>query len=86
MSFWTFLFLCVVAGIGYDIWRRKQLAQFGRWEDRDGQVQDISGGREADLERELAALRERIKVLERIATDDHESKRLSNEIDRLRDG
>lgn len=37
------------------------------------------------LEREVEELRERIKVLERIATEDRETKRLSSEIESLRD-
>jgi hypothetical protein len=36
------------------------------------------------LQREVEDLRERIKVLERIATEDRETKRLSAEIDALR--
>ena len=42
-------------------------------------------GRERELEREVEDLRERIHVLERIATEDTESKRLSAEIERLRE-
>lgn len=41
--------------------------------------------REKELEAELEELRERLKVLERIATDDREAKRLASEIDQLRD-
>ena len=41
--------------------------------------------REAELETEVRELRERVKVLERIATEDREAKRLSAEIDKLRD-
>jgi hypothetical protein len=37
------------------------------------------------LQRELEELRERVKVLERIATEDRETKLLSAEIERLRD-
>jgi hypothetical protein len=42
-------------------------------------------GREADLEREVEELRERVKVLERIATDGRETRLLSDEIEKLRD-
>jgi len=42
-------------------------------------------GRERELEREVEDLRERIHVLERIATEDTESKRLSAEIESLRE-
>lgn len=40
---------------------------------------------EAELRREIAELRERVQVLERIATDNPDARRLSAEIDRLRD-
>ncbi|CAM4004237.1 Envelope stress response membrane protein PspB [Novosphingobium lubricantis] len=39
----------------------------------------------AALEREVADLRKRLEVLERIATDDGETRRLSREIESLRD-
>lgn len=47
--------------------------------------------REAELETEIEQLRERIKVLERIATDANsadalETRRISAEIEKLRDG
>jgi len=41
--------------------------------------------REAELRREVEELRERVQVLERIATDGTEARRLSTEIERLRD-
>jgi hypothetical protein len=40
---------------------------------------------ERELEREVEALRDRIKVLERIATDEHQPQRLAAEIESLRD-
>jgi signal recognition particle receptor subunit beta len=40
---------------------------------------------DADLQREVTELRERIKVLERIATEDQEARRLSTQIEQLRD-
>ena len=89
MNFWTFVFLCVVAGIAYDMWRKKHLASLGRWEGGDGKVQPLNhpadSARESELQREVRELRERVKVLERIATDEHEPKRLAAEIERLRD-
>ena len=56
-----------------------------------GYASDDQGGpdghpqREAELRREIEELRERLHVLERIATDDREARRLSAEIERLRD-
>lgn len=41
--------------------------------------------REIELEAELKQMRERLKVLERIATEDRAAKRLSSEIEDLRD-
>lgn len=41
--------------------------------------------RERELEEEVNNLRERLTVLERIATEDRAAKRLSSEIEQLRD-
>ena len=41
--------------------------------------------REQELEDEVTDLRERLKVLERIATEDRAARRLSSEIEQLRD-
>lgn len=41
--------------------------------------------REAELQKEVEDLRERIHVLERIATDEHKPQRLAAEIESLRD-
>ncbi len=41
--------------------------------------------REREMEAELEQLRERVKVLERIATEDGEARRISSEIEKLRD-
>ena len=38
MSFWTFVFLVVIAGMIYSGWRSKHLAQNGAYEDEDGQI------------------------------------------------
>jgi len=39
----------------------------------------------AEMQRELDALRERVKVLERIATDERQSRSIAAEIEALRD-
>jgi hypothetical protein len=41
--------------------------------------------READLEREVADLKKRLAVLERIATDERQSRSIAQEIESLRD-
>jgi hypothetical protein len=69
----------------YQAWRTRHLAKLGAYEDGRGQVQQVNSGREAELEREVGELRERIKVLERIATEDTGAKRLSAEIESLRE-
>ncbi len=52
----------------------------------DEDAQPVGNPRlEAELKREIAELRERVQVLERIATDNPEARRLAAEIDRLRD-
>jgi len=57
---------------------------------RNGITMDWLGGerlssRETELAKEVEELRERVKVLERIATEERETKQLSAEIERLRD-
>ena len=85
MNLWEFILIVSIAGMIFSAWRTKHLAQHGMFEDQKGEVQPIEGGtREAALQREVQELRERIKVLERIATDDREANSLSAEIDALR--
>ena len=53
---------------------------------RHGITTDVMGNEKQDpgLQREVEELRERVKVLERIATEDRETKLLSAEIESLR--
>jgi hypothetical protein len=85
MNLWEFILLISVAGMIYSAWRSKHLVQHGAYVDEDGKVQKLDSGREAELEREVTELRERVKVLERIATDGREERLLSDEIEKLRD-
>jgi hypothetical protein len=84
MSFWTAIVIIVAMGIFADVIKSKNRA-------RHGITTDVLGGEKlahADdqaLKREVEELRERIKVLERIATDDTGPKLLSAEIERLRE-
>ena len=68
--------------------RAKYLAEHGIVEDRHGrrrqQPQMLIGTSESELQREVETLRERIKVLERIATEDRTSRDLAAEIESLR--
>jgi hypothetical protein len=85
VNFWEFILVISIAGMIYSAWRSKHLARLGAYEDDKGKIHQVNPGREAELEREVEALRERVKVLERIATDGHETRRLSDEIDKLRE-
>lgn len=85
MSFWTFVFLIAISGMIFSAWRSKHLARHGVYEDQGGEVKQFTSGREAELEREVEELRERVKVLERIATDGRDTRLLSDEIEKLRD-
>lgn len=77
MTFWTaavlIVLICAIASVF-----RKPRKGLGHDERTDSR-------REAALERELTELRERVRVLERIATDDTPGRRLSDQIERLRD-
>jgi hypothetical protein len=85
MNLWEFILVISVAGMIYSAWRSKHLAKMGAYEDESGKVRKLESGREAELEREVTELRERVKVLERIATDGRETHLLSDEIEKLRD-
>ncbi|MEO1922807.1 MAG: hypothetical protein ABGW84_13095 [Sphingomonadaceae bacterium] len=79
MSFWTAaVIIAVIIGV-VQLYKAKH----GIISDRSGNERYIEK-RDPEAQREIAELRERIRVLERIATDDTEAKRLANEIDELR--
>jgi DNA-directed RNA polymerase subunit L len=67
--------------------RARYQAQHGIVEDRKGRVQllDRPSPREVELQKEVEDLKERIQVLERIATDGRPAKALAAEIESLRD-
>ncbi|MFM6832099.1 MAG: hypothetical protein ACKOVA_17430 [Novosphingobium sp.] len=79
MSFWSAI-VAIVAIIAYANIRMNR--------DRHGSSSaetDTDPAYTAALEREVAEMRKRLEVLERIATDDGETRRLSREIDSLRE-
>ena len=94
MSFWTMVFLIVVIGIAYDMWKKKHDADQGIV--RDWRGNPMTGQRDDRLisdqrdqlkqhdraQREIRELRERVQVLERIVTDP--SADLSRQIEELR--
>lgn len=83
MSWPLAVVLIVLLVIGGGIMRARYNAMSGHATDRDGNPVGPST-REAELEDEVEQMRERIAVLERIATEDREAKRISREIDDLR--
>ena len=85
MNLWEFILVVTVAGMIYSAWRTKHLAKIGAYEDEKGKIRQLDRGREAELEREVEELRERVKVLERITVDGRETHLLSDEIEKLRD-
>ena len=75
--------LIALIGFGIIVYVMMRAKHFSNMSNGTAEVD--RSGREAELEREVDDLRERIHVLERIATEDTESKRLSAEIERLRE-
>lgn len=86
--------LVVIAGIGAFYSLKSQRigsgGGFGRKHRRGGEASTdqqttLPSPREAELEKEVDGLRERIHVLERIATDGHGTRKLADEIESLRE-
>ena len=89
MNMWTaIMVLGIVAIISIArVLRAKYLAEHNLIDDRRGNPVPSPRGapREAELEREVLDLKKRLAVLERIATDDRQSKAIAHEIESLRD-
>ena len=92
MNIWTFLLILAVIGAIYSYMRGRDGGAPGA--PHHGPDQDeyphTPSHREAELQREVEELRERVRVLERIATDKHSSRErerrsLDEEIESLRD-
>ena len=88
MSLWTAIVVIVAIGCLTEVLKAKYRAQHGITADKEGNEAPIARPDPA-LEREVTELRERIRVLERIATDNNttaalESRRVSDEIEALR--
>lgn len=84
---WTAIMVIAIVAITQfsRVLRAKYNAQHGIVEDRKGRVQMLAQPTDTELQREVETLRERIKVLERIATDEHKPQALAAEIESLRD-
>ncbi|MGV3512436.1 MAG: hypothetical protein ACO1OX_10580 [Novosphingobium sp.] len=80
MSFWSAM-VAIVAIIAFANVRMNR----DRRHAERGPAVDYDPAYTASLEREVADLRKRLEVLERIATDEGETRRLSREIESLRD-
>lgn len=86
MSLWTMIFLVVLAGMIFAAWKTNNDRKHGITKDWLGNER-VHGpddcAEKALLEQEVKELRERVKVLERIATDP--AARTAAEIEKLRD-
>ena len=90
MSFWTAVVIIVLIGAVASVFKARYNAMHGITEDSEGN-QTFHSRPEVDeaAHAEIAELRERIKVLERIATDENSSEarkaqRIAREIESLR--
>ncbi len=90
MSFWTAIVVIVIVGAIASVFKARYNAQHGITEDMMGN-QTLNVRQETDeaAQAEIAELKERIKVLERIATDNNstdarERARITAEIEALR--
>lgn len=88
MGLWTGIVLVVLIGAIANMYSARQRAKHGITQDVMGNETQIAPPNDAEklmLKNEVAELRERIQVLERIATDGRQVDKLSAEIDQLRD-
>ncbi|WP_340587025.1 hypothetical protein [Erythrobacter alti] len=82
MGFWTAIVLIVlIMAITGTLGSRSKRKSRDRVEEQDQPT--LPSNREKELEDEVVSLRERVKVLERIATDP--ARRTAEEIEKLRD-
>ncbi|ABC62762.1 hypothetical protein [Erythrobacter litoralis] len=82
MSMWTGIVLIVLIASVAQILRARYRARSGIIADKQGNETYV-GRDDGEKDREIAELRERVKVLERIATDP--ARRTADEIEKLRD-
>jgi hypothetical protein len=77
-----------VAGVIGTVLSAKYRAQSGLrkdWMGNEVPIQIEDDGAKAALQKEVQELRDRVKVLERIATDDRGTRAIADEIESLRD-
>ncbi len=85
MSLWTAIVAIVALICVTELIKAKHRASHGITTDMMGNEKPPAPPNNPALEREVEELRERVKVLERIATEDRETKLLSAEIESLRE-
>ena len=91
MSSWVIVVIVAIVMSGLvKIYSAQRDERLGVIRDEDGNPVSLSNRDDPEARRELEELRERIKVLERIATDGNsldarETRRISQEIEALRD-
>lgn len=85
MNMWVAIVIIVAIVSVAQVLQAKHRAKNGIALDWMGGEKPIAPPTNPALEREVEELRERVKVLERIATEDRETKLLSAEIESLRD-
>lgn len=85
MSPWTAIVIIVAIIAFARIRMNRHGHRHGQFDHDPGERHGADPAYTAQLEREVAELRQRLEVLERIATDEGESRRLSREIESLRD-
>ena len=85
MSGWAIVaIVAIVMSALVRIYTSRHDGHTGIIRDKDGNPVSLPRPDDGEAQREIADLRERIKVLERIATDGRKSNELSDEIERLR--
>ncbi|MCB2087967.1 MAG: hypothetical protein R3E18_05040 [Sphingomonadaceae bacterium] len=85
MNSWAIAVVLIVGIVAFSrVMRARYDARNGFASDREGNAVGHTP-REKELEREVEDLRERIHVLERIATSDRDAKQIAAEIEQLRD-
>ncbi|ARU16229.1 hypothetical protein [Croceicoccus marinus] len=89
MSFWTAIILIVLIISVTQMIKGRRDARDGLYTDRSGTLRPrpdgLSPEDEEQLRAEIAELKERVHVLERIATDERQKLGLAEEIELLRD-
>ena len=85
MNLWTAIVVIVAIIAVTEVIKARYRARHGITTDVMGNEKPIAPPTNPALEREVEELRERVKVLERIATEDRETKLLSAEIESLRE-